>query len=1226
MSTPSNARVFISYARSDGAAFAARLRKRLQTEHPEITLWQDVISERAGRDWWLQITEALDHVEFMVLVMTPAAMRPEAENVRKEWRYARQQGVCVIPVQGAPRLDFATLPRWMRDKQFADLSVPEQWALFVADLTAPCQTPRVPFMVEDLPKEFVPRPAEFDALVSLLRDPKREEPIAMTAALQGAGGFGKTTLARALCHDPRIQEAFDDGILWVTLSENPGDLKLKVLDLVEVLSGERPGFQTEEAAGARLAELLADRDILMVIDDVWEAAHLAPFLRDPADKKARRCARLITTRNRDTLPADARTVNVDAMRQSEALELLRAGLPQRSLAQGSLAQGCPPELQPELRRLAALAARLGEWPILLKLVNGVLRERVEANQSLRDALEYVNADLDENGLATFDKRFDATDPKQRDQAIAATVRVSLKRLGEDQAGDQAGYGARYRDRYRELAIFPEDVDIPLSTVERLWSATGGLSKIKVEKLCGRLNRLSLLLRFDLATRTVRLHGVMRTYLAKQLADAPEIHAKLVGAWGDPHHLSDEYAWRWYAWHLRQAGRASALGELLIDFDWLQAKLDATDVTALIADYDLALDALDGRMHGAAPPRGSRTAAAAAGLALVQGALRLSAHVLARDKRQLAGQLTGRLLFQESPQARALVNKAAGWKGSPWLRPVTPSLTPPGGPLVRTLEGHSYGVKAVAITPDGRLAVSASEDRTLKVWELASGGLERTLEGHSSRVTAVAITPEGLQAVSGSDDWTLKVWDLASGTLERTLQGHSGEVRAVAITPDGRKAVSASNDQTLKVWDLTSGGLQRTLEGHSDAVTAVAITPDGRQAVSASYDQTLKVWDLASGGLERTLEGHSGGVWAVAITPGGGQVVSASYDQTLKVWDLANSGVERTLQGHSFVVRAVTITPDGGQVVSASDDQTLKVWDLASGGLERTLEGHSGWVTAVAITPDGRQAVSASDDRTLKVWDLASGGFERTLEGHSGGVEAVAITPDGRQAVSASDDQTLKVWDLASGGFERTLEGHSDWVEAVAITPDGRRAVSASHDRTLRVWDLASGRLQRTLKGHSEEVNAVAITPDGRQAISASQDRTLKVWGLARGGLRRTLKGHSGWVRAVAITPDGRQAVSGSADDTLKVWDLASGALERTLEGHSDWVNAVAITPDGRQAVSGSDDRTLKVWDLANGSVVATFTADAPLDACAVAPDGRTIVAGDSSGRVHFLSLELKEDN
>src|SRR5437016_12785820 len=146
-------RVFISYCRSDGSAFAGQLRDRLQKEHPEIILWQDVISERGGRDWWLQITEALDQVEYMVLVLTPDAVK--SETVRKEWRYARQKGVCVYPVKGARQLELKGLPRWIRDLHIDDLNYDlarnkftsrGQWQKFINHLNSPCQTPRVPFM------------------------------------------------------------------------------------------------------------------------------------------------------------------------------------------------------------------------------------------------------------------------------------------------------------------------------------------------------------------------------------------------------------------------------------------------------------------------------------------------------------------------------------------------------------------------------------------------------------------------------------------------------------------------------------------------------------------------------------------------------------------------------------------------------------------------------------------------------------------------------------------------------------------------------------------------------------------------------------------------------------------------------------------------------------------------------------------------------------------------
>src|SRR5205085_11526833 len=184
-------RVFISYARKDGEEFARKLRERIENEEPEITLWQDRIKLEAGTGWWTQITEALDVVQFMVLVITPAVV--ESTVIRKEWRYARQQGVCVYPVKGVPdaEIDFAGLPRWMSKTHFCDLE--HEWETFVNYLKSPCQTARVPFMAPDLPGGFIERPVLFEQLLKSLLETGRRN-LALTTALHGAGGLGKTTL------------------------------------------------------------------------------------------------------------------------------------------------------------------------------------------------------------------------------------------------------------------------------------------------------------------------------------------------------------------------------------------------------------------------------------------------------------------------------------------------------------------------------------------------------------------------------------------------------------------------------------------------------------------------------------------------------------------------------------------------------------------------------------------------------------------------------------------------------------------------------------------------------------------------------------------------------------------------------------------------------------------------------------------------------------------------
>lgn len=572
-------RVFISYARKDGEAFATALRERLERDEPEVTLWQDRARMEGGVGWWKQITGALDQVQFMVLVVTPGSLASDV--VQKEWRYARQQGVCIYPVNGSPgkQLDFGSMPRWMSGAHFYNLD--HEWQTFVNYLKSPCHAARIPFMAPDLPTNFVGRPAPFDQLLGCVLDAGRVNPIPTTVALHGAGGFGKTTLATQLCHHEDVITAYADGVLWVTLGEKPSVLA-ELTKLYAALTGERPEFVNQDDAAIELALKLAERRCLIVIDDVWDRAHLASFLRGKDQ-----CTRLITTRLFNVAVDEAaRRVGVDEMTTAEAAALLAGYL------------DAPP---PDVRPLETLAQRLGEWPLLLELTGATLRQRIARGDTLDGALAYINRALDEEGAVAFDRR----NAQERRQAVVSTIAVSLDLLSDEE-----------RRRYRALAVFPEDVDVPLGAVGTLL----GLNAFKTEKLVQVLADLSLL-KLDLRIGTLRLHDIMRAYLAAGLEDASVWHARLADAWVTPGKLTHAYAWRYAAYHMAEAlsgadpqeerhRRTKRLVELVTDPAFKEGHLsNAADPPALEQDLERALRRAVEDDHAEAPELVVRSALA-----------------------------------------------------------------------------------------------------------------------------------------------------------------------------------------------------------------------------------------------------------------------------------------------------------------------------------------------------------------------------------------------------------------------------------------------------------------------------------------------------------------------------------------------------------------------------------------------------------------------------------------
>jgi WD40 repeat protein len=285
----------------------------------------------------------------------------------------------------------------------------------------------------------------------------------------------------------------------------------------------------------------------------------------------------------------------------------------------------------------------------------------------------------------------------------------------------------------------------------------------------------------------------------------------------------------------------------------------------------------------------------------------------------------------------------------------------------------------ALSPDGRCLLWPSEDNSLHLSELSSGRCVRTFEGHTKVVMAVAFSDDGCWALSGSNDNTFRLWEVASGHCVRVFEGKAEKVLSVAPSTDGRWLVLSEDRDShyLHLWEAASGRCARTFKGHRKDVWSAALSADERLVLSCGddNDRTIRLWEVASGRCVRTFAGpplrqpvHSAvfsadGIWALSGSGGSGK------DNTVRLWEVAAGGRVRTFEGHTDSVRSVAFSGDGRWLLSGSNDRTLRLWDVATGRCVRIFEGHTNAVIHVALSSDGRWALSRSSDGTLRLWEL-----------------------------------------------------------------------------------------------------------------------------------------------------------------------------------------------------------------------------------------------------------------
>ncbi len=546
-----------------------------------------------------------------------------------------------------------------------------------------------------------------------------------------------------------------------------------------------------------------------------------------------------------------------------------------------------------------------------------------------------------------------------------------------------------------------------------------------------------------------------------------------------------------------------------------------------------------------------------------------------------------------------------------------------GAQLAQLEGHGGSVNSAHYSPDSTRIVTASNDKTARIWDARNGTPLAVLSGHGDWVLSANYSPDGTRIVTASADKTARIWDARTGTALAVLMGHGESVHFAAYSPDGARIVTASADKTARIWDARSGRQMTVLNGHADAVQAAAYSPDGTRIVTASDDNTARIWDARTGVSLAVIAGHGSRLYSAAYSPDGANIVTTSDDGTARIWDGRTGAQLAVMAGHNRAdhgdsVYCAAYSPDGSRVVTAADDLTARIWDAHTGATLAVLVGHGDFVQSAAYSPDGSRIVTGSVDKTARIWDARSGAPLAVLTGSADVVQWGAYSPDGTRIITASDDRTARIWDARTNGIVAVLVGHGGRIFSAAYSPDGSRVVTASYDHTASIWDARTGRQMLVLAGHGGSVQSANYSPDGKRIVTASGDRTARIWDAHTGDRLAVLAGHTDAVQWATYSPDGAQIATASDDKSVRIWDASTGAQLQALVGHTARVYFVAYSPDGQRIVTASNDKTARIWDVRTGAQLAVLAGHgAVVNTSAYSPDGQRIVTAsdDKTARI-----------
>ncbi|MFT3810629.1 MAG: hypothetical protein QM698_11985 [Micropepsaceae bacterium] len=383
---------------------------------------------------------------------------------------------------------------------------------------------------------------------------------------------------------------------------------------------------------------------------------------------------------------------------------------------------------------------------------------------------------------------------------------------------------------------------------------------------------------------------------------------------------------------------------------------------------------------------------------------------------------------------------------------------------RTYSGHTFDVRRLALSIDGKRALTSSGDNTVRLWDTASGATLRIFR--SARIVKeIGLSQDGQYVLINYDDGTAVVYAVEALQPQSARMVHDFNINSVAWSPDGQYLLTSSNEgggAKVVLSDVEFGHPAFSLPGSDDTMELASnfnntvFTPDGTGILTADNLGRVRLWRASTGSPVRVI-GNLPETYIsqwVEVTPDGKNVLVARY-QGISVFDFngENAQEQRVFRAPNALLFTMAVSPDGTKVATGSSDGRIFVWDFASGELLFERREDKSQINAVNFSPDSKRLVTASSDRTIRVFDVATGEPTLLLSGHEDIVIWASFSPDGQRIASAGFDATARVWDANTGAELVTFKGPEKPFRSAVFSPDSKMLAVGGDDFRLYLWKL-----------------------------------------------------------------------------------------------------------------------------------------------------------------------------